>query len=236
MKTLQRGGVHAVSGTPGRLKDVMEKGALRTKSVRVLVIDEADEMLGEGFKEQVYHVYRFLPAEAQVVLVSATLPAEVLRMTDQFMTDPVRVLVRRDELTLEVRGVSLASASPAVPLRSRPPPPATSPNPPPENHPKHPRKKHPKHHNTQGIKQFFVAVEKEEWKFDTLCDLYDTLAVTQAVIFVNSRKKVDWLSNKMRERNFAVSAMHGEMPQRERDAIMNEFRTGASRVLITTDS
>jgi ATP-dependent RNA helicase len=81
-----------------------------------------------------------------------------------------------------------------------------------------------------------VAVEKEEWKFDTLCDLYDTLTVTQAVIFVNARKKVDWLAAKMRERCFAVSAMHGEMPQRERDAIMNEFRTGSSRVLITTDS
>lgn len=93
-----------------------------------------------------------------------------------------------------------------------------------------------KHKQQQGIKQFFVAVEREEWKFDTLCDLYDTLTVTQAVIFVNQRKKVDWLSAKMRERNFCVSAMHGEMPQRERDAIMNEFRTGASRVLITTDS
>jgi len=100
---LEKGGVQAVSGTPGRLKDVLEKGALRARSVRCLVIDEADEMLSEGFKEQVYHVYRFLPAEAQVVLVSATLPGEVLRMTEQFMTDPVKVLVRRDELTLEVR-------------------------------------------------------------------------------------------------------------------------------------
>ena len=98
-----------MSGTPGRLHDVLEKGALGTKKVRCLVIDEADEMLGEGFKEQVYHVYRHLPAEAQVVLVSATLPREVLRMTEQFMTDPVKVLVRRDELTLEVRSVCLGA-------------------------------------------------------------------------------------------------------------------------------
>lgn len=60
--------------------------------------------------------------------------------------------------------------------------------------------------------------------------------MTQAVIFCNSRKKVEWLSTKMRERAFAVSSMHGEMAQRERDGVMNEFRTGASRVLITTDS
>ena len=61
-----------------------------------------------------------------------------------------------------------------------------------------------------------MAVEKEEWKFDTLCDLYDTLTITQAVIFCNTKKKVDWLANKMRENNFTVSAMHGEMPQKDR--------------------
>lgn len=64
--------------------------------------------------------------------------------------------------------------------------------------------------------QFFVAVEKEEWKFDTLSDLYDTLTITQAVIFCNTKKKVDWLTTKMRENNFTVSAMHGDMPQKER--------------------
>ncbi len=86
-----------------------------------------------------------------------------------------------------------------------------------------------------GIKQFFVAVEREEWKFDTLCDLYDTLTITQAVIFCNTRRKVDWLTEKMREANFTVSSMHGDMKQPERDAIMKEFRGGMSRVLITTD-
>lgn len=153
----------------------------------MLLQDEADEMLSKGFKEQIYDIYRYLPEDTQVVLVSATLPQSVLEMTSKFMTDPVRVLVKRDELTLE------------------------------------------------GIKQFFIAVDKEEWKFDTLCDLYDTLTITQAVIFCNTRKKVEWLSEKMRENNFTVSSMHGEMPQRERDSIMSEFRSGTTRVLITTD-
>jgi ATP-dependent RNA helicase len=103
------------------------------------------------------------------------------------MTDPVRILVKRDELTLE------------------------------------------------GLKQYFIAVEKEDWKFDTLCDLYDTLTITQAVIFCNTRRKVDWLTDKMRDANFTVSSMHGEMPQKERDSIMQEFRQGSSRVLISTD-
>ncbi|OWK14285.1 hypothetical protein Celaphus_00001543, partial [Cervus elaphus hippelaphus] len=79
----------------------------------------------------------------------------------------------------------------------------------------------------EGIKQFFVAVEREEWKFDTLCDLYDTLTITQAVIFCNTKRKVDWLTEKMREANFTVSSMHGDMPQKERESIMKEFRSGA---------
>jgi ATP-dependent RNA helicase len=180
-------GVQVVSGTPGRVYDMIRRRNLATRSIKMLVIDEADEMLNKGFKEQMYDIYRYLPPSTQVVLVSATLPQEVLDMTSKFMNAPVQVLVKRDELTLE------------------------------------------------GIKQFFVAVEKEEWKFDTLCDLYDTLTITQAVIFCNTRRKVDWLSTKMREANFTVSSMHGDMPQKEREAIMEEFRSGGSRVLIATD-
>ena len=79
----------------------------------------------------------------------------------------------------------------------------------------------------EGIKQFFVAVEREEWKFETLCDLYDTLTITQAVIFCNTKRKVDWLTEKMREANFTVVSMHGDMPQKERESIMKEFRSGS---------
>ncbi|GJM87518.1 hypothetical protein PR202_ga03481 [Eleusine coracana subsp. coracana] len=132
-------GVHVVSGTPGR--------------------DEADEMLSRGFKDQIYDVYRYLPPELQVVLISATLPHEILEMTSKFMTDPVRILVKRDELTLE------------------------------------------------GIKQFFVAVEKEEWKFDTLCDLYDTLTITQAVIFCNTKRKVTYEGFKVHFYHFSLSCI-----------------------------
>jgi ATP-dependent RNA helicase len=180
-------GQHVVSGTPARVFDMIRRRVLRTRSIKTLVLDEADEMLNKGFKEQIYDVYRYLPPATQVVLISATLPHEILEMTNKFMTDPIRILVKRDELTLE------------------------------------------------GIKQFFVAVEREEWKFDTLCDLYDTMTVTQAVIFCNTKRKVDWLTEKMREANFTVSSMHGDMPQKERGAIMKIFRSGQSRVLFTTD-
>ena len=183
----QHGGAQIVSGTPGRVYDLMKRGDLIARQLRAFIIDEADEMLNRGFKEQIYDIYRNLPPGAQVVLVSATLPPDVLDMTRKFMNDPVRILVKRDELSLE------------------------------------------------GIRQYYVSVEEEEWKFDTLCDLYDTLTVAQAVIFCNTKQKVDWLTTKMRESKFTVSAIHGDMSQDDRNRVMEDFRGGTSRVLIATD-
>ena len=180
-------GVHIVSGTPGRVYDMINRKKFKTSHIKLFILDEADEMLSKGFKDQVYDIYRFLPHDTQVVIVSATLPQDILDMSKKFMHDPIKILVKRDELSLD------------------------------------------------GIKQFFIDVDKEEYKFATLCDLYDTLTITQSVIFWNTRKKVEWLSDKMRDNNFTVSYMHGQMPQKERDAIMEEFRSGESRVLITTD-
>ncbi|GMH43853.1 hypothetical protein BSKO_11787 [Bryopsis sp. KO-2023] len=183
---LQRG-VHVVVGTPGRVFDMLRRHALRADYIKIFCLDEADEMLSRGFKDQIYDIFQLLPPKLQVGVFSATLPPEALEITRKFMTKPVRILVKRDELTLE------------------------------------------------GIKQFYVNVEKEEWKLDTLCDLYDTLSITQSVIFANTRRKVDWLTDQMRERDHTVSATHGDMDQNTRDVIMREFRSGSSRVLITTD-
>ncbi|CAI6373108.1 unnamed protein product [Macrosiphum euphorbiae] len=180
-------GQHIVSGTPGRVLDMIRRKTLRTSNIKMIVLDEADEMLNKGFKRQIYYIHRFLPPNTQVILISATMPNEVLEITNKFMTNPIRILIKRDELTLE------------------------------------------------GIKHFFVAVECEEWKFDTLCDLYDSLTISQAFIFCRTKRKVNWLSEKMRASNFTVSSIHGDMPQKERDAIMKEFHSGQTRVLITTD-
>jgi len=180
-------GQHIVVGTPGRVFDMISRKVLRANDIKQFVLDEADEMLSRGFKDQIYDVFRHLNQEIQVILLSATMPQEVLEVTTRFMRDPIRILVKKEELTLE------------------------------------------------GIRQFYISVEREEWKLDTLCDLYETLTITQAVIFCNTRRKVDWLTEKMHQRDFTVSAMHGDMDQKERDVIMREFRSGSSRVLITTD-
>jgi len=186
LRVLSRG-VQVVVGTPGRVGDMIRRGALSTKHVSVFILDEADEMLSRGFKDQIYDVFQHLPSKVQVCLFSATMPSEILEISNRFMRNPIRILVKRDELTLE------------------------------------------------GIKQFYVAVEREDWKLETLCDLYETLTITQAIIYCNTRRKVDWLTDKMSQRDFTVSAMHGDMTGTERELIMKEFRSGSSRVLITTD-
>lgn len=180
-------GVHVVVGTPGRVWDMIQRKALNPDKIKIFILDEADEMLSRGFKDQIYEIFKFLPEDVQVGLFSATMDKEALDITRQFMNNPIRILVQAEELTLE------------------------------------------------GIRQFFINVEKEEWKLDTLCDLYDTLSITQAVIFCNTKKKVQYLTEQMRKRDFTVSATHSEIPQNERELILKEFRSGSSRVLISTD-
>jgi len=87
----------------------------------------------------------------------------------------------------------------------------------------------------EGIRQFFVAVEREDRKFDTLCDLYETLTISQAIIYCNTWRKADFIACEMTKRDFTVLTMHADLGQQERQLIMREFRFGSSRVLISTD-
>lgn len=186
IKRLQDG-VHVIVGTPGRVYDMIDRKILSTTSIKMFALDEADEMLSRGFSEQIYEVFQRLPSNVQVILISATMPKEVLDVAKNFMRNPIRIMVKRDELTLE------------------------------------------------GIKQFYVDVGEERYKFETLCDIYQSLSITQAVIFCNTRRKVEELTNLLNAKDFTVSALHGDMPQDERNRIMKDFREGRSRVLITTD-
>jgi len=183
----QREGPHVVIGTPGRVYDLLGTRHLHADELRIFVLDEADEMLARGFKDQIYDIFTTLPPEVQVCLFSASIPNEVLELTSKFMRNAVRIFAKKDELTLE------------------------------------------------GIRQFYVTIEKEDWKLDTLCDLYETLTITQAIIYCNTRCKVDFLAHELSNRDFTVSIMHADLDQGERDLIMLEFRSGSSRVLISTD-
>ncbi|KAJ7853782.1 DEAD-domain-containing protein [Mycena olivaceomarginata] len=182
-------GVQIVASTPGRALDMIKQGALRTGGIKIMCLDDADEMLSMGFKDQIHGVFQLLPSDTQVALFSATMPAEVVEVSKELTRDPVEILVKSKtaELTLE------------------------------------------------GIKQFYIAVEKEEWKLETLFDLYETITITQAIIFCNTRSKVEMLTEQMLSREFTVSAMHGDMDQKQRDLRMKEYRSGSTRVLITSE-
>ena len=178
---------HIVIGTPGRILDMFNKRAINVNTIKMLVIDEADEMLSKGFLEQIHKVIVSLKNDTQVGLYSATMGPNFFDITEKFMNNPVNILVKAEQLTLE------------------------------------------------GISQYFINVEKNDYKFDTLCDLYSVLTITQSMIYCNSRRIVEDLSERLRENNFTVSIIHGELTPKEREETMADFRNGKSRVLVSTD-
>ncbi len=187
IRALERGAQFIV-GTPGRIWDLMHRNALSRNSIRVLIFDEADQMLEDRFKEQVMSILQLgFPKTTQVALFSATMPEEVIQVADTLLRDPVRILIPPEEVTLE------------------------------------------------GIKQYYVDLPKEDWKFDALCDIYKQLNVNQALIYCNKRARAEWLADKMTQEGFPLSCIHGEMEVDERKRKMKGFREGTVRVLISTD-
>ena len=178
---------HIVIGTPGRILDMINKRALNVGTLKMLVVDEADEMLSDGFVDQIYNIMRVMPKELQVCLFSATMPQHFFDITSKFMNNPIKILVKAEQLTLE------------------------------------------------GIKQFYIDVQKNSFKFETLCDLYGLLTISQSMIYCNNKKVVDHLTHRMREENFSVSYIHGGITPQEREETMAAFRSGKTRVLISTD-
>jgi translation initiation factor 4A len=184
--TLRRG-PQIVVGTPGRVRHMCERGELRTRQLRCIVLDEADEMLDRGFREAMVEIFEYCPESVQVCLFSATYTPDVLEIANQACRNPFRILVKKEDVTLS------------------------------------------------GIKQFFVDCEKDYYKLDVLSDLYTCLSITQLIIFVNSRRRVEELHAAMTAQDHTCSSIHGGMTTEERDLRMKEFQTGTSRVLISTD-
>lgn len=185
VKALRRG-VHVIVGTPGRVIDLFNRGEMDSSHFKTLIIDEADEMLDMGFQDDIRTIFGFLNDDVQVGIFSATLPPLALDLTKKFMTNPVSILVKPEELTLE------------------------------------------------GISQFYVDCERDQYKYAVLKDLYEYLNIGQAIIFCNSKKRVDRLREDLERDNFAVSSIHGGMESRERREVMQKFRCGGTRILLAT--
>jgi translation initiation factor 4A len=187
IRALDRG-VHMLVGTPGRIYDLLNRKAFSTSTVRILVLDEADQMLEDRFREQVHCILSMgFPENTQVALLSATMIPEVVEVARSLLRNPVQILLNAEEVTLE------------------------------------------------GIKQYYVDVDREDQKLDTLCDLYEHLSISQAIIYCSTRQKVEWLSSQMIHRGFDLKFIHGDMDIHERKERMDAFRSGSCRVLISTD-
>jgi translation initiation factor 4A len=183
---------HVAVGTPGRALDLIDNGFLRCENIRIICLDEADEMLSQGFLEQVQSVVSYLHEGVQILLFSATIPEDIFSLMEEFMRDPIKILVKAEKLTLE------------------------------------------------GIRQFFVNIhsmggDRERLKNATLLDIYGRLSINKAIIFANSKMAVDNLQKLFEGSKFTVSAIHSGLEQRERNEIMAGFRTGKTRVLVSTD-
>jgi translation initiation factor 4A len=179
---------HALVVTPGRFYDLLNRKVVSPETIRVLVLDEADQMLEARFREQIHCILGLhWPEHCQVALLSATMIPELAAVAKSLLRNPVEILREADTVTLE------------------------------------------------GIKQWYVEIDREDQKLDTLCDIYDNLSITQATIFVNTRARAEWLAEQMRKRGFDLDCIHGEMDVEERKRRMAAFRSGQCRVLISTD-
>lgn len=178
---------HVVVGCPGRLHDMLRRDWLNPNAIKLIILDEADEMLSSCFKEQVYHILQYMPSSIQIALFSATMPEDVKELTTKFMNDPVTIFVNSDMLTLE------------------------------------------------GIKQYYVALPDDQQKYEVLKDIFHNVVFSQTIIYCNSVKRVQDLTEAMKMDNFPVICIHSNMVQEERYTAINDFKSGKHRVLISSD-
>ena len=184
---LKANGPQVIVGCPGRVHDILRRQPAIGRGMQMLVLDEADEMLSAGFNEQIYNIFQQLNTNVQVCLFSATMPDELHSLSDKFMRDPVRILVKSEMLTLE------------------------------------------------GISQFHVALETDHDKYTTLKDLFTRISVSQCIIYCNSIRRVSDLAEAMTNDGFPVCCIHSSMEKDARDKAYQEFRSGAHRVLISSN-
>jgi len=92
---------HIIVGTPGRVHDMIRRKYLKTENINLIVLDEADEMLSQGFKDQIYKIFQYMSNDVQIALFSATVPEALEQLTTRFMRDPIKILVKAEQLTLQ---------------------------------------------------------------------------------------------------------------------------------------
>ena len=175
-----------IIGTPGRVADMINRRYLYTQNIKLLVIDEADEMLSDGFRDTIYNIIKYISKDCQICLFSATKTEETLDLSNKFLNNPESIIVENKNVSLE------------------------------------------------GIKQFKVLIN-EEWKYDTLLDLYNLLNIAQCIIYVNYKDKLMNIYTELIKNNYPVDYIHGEITKEERESKILDFKNGKTRLLLSTD-
>lgn len=178
---------HIICGCPGKVYDWMKRNKIMIDTIKLIIMDEADELLSSGFDEQIYNIFKKLNSDVQVALFSATLPTSVQKTIKKIMRNPVSICVNPEQLTLD------------------------------------------------GIAQYYIAVEDDRQKYSTLKNLYSGISMSQCIIYCNSVRRVSDLYDAMKEDEFPVSKMHSNMDKVERENAFLEFKSGKSRVLISSN-
>jgi len=176
-----------VVGTIGRIYHMITSKKINTHKLKMIVLDEADDLLYDGIPDKVNEIFDKSPIGIQVILISATMCMNVFNFSKKFMHDPIKILLKNNEIIVDL------------------------------------------------ISQFYIDIETEDFKFDTLLDLYNLISTSQVIIFCNTIRKVEWLEQSLKQNNFPITVIHSNMTQEQRDEVVKEFRDGKTRLLLTTD-
>jgi ATP-dependent RNA helicase DeaD len=181
-----RSGANVIIGTPGRVIDHIDRKTLQLGGIRTVILDEADEMLNMGFRDDIEKILSATPPERQTVMFSATVPRPIEELIHRYTREPVRVRIEAKAMTVPT------------------------------------------------IEQVYFEVDRR-WKFEALTRLIDLHDVTLGIIFANTQRVVNDLTEDLIGAGYTADCIHGGMPQASRDRVMNKFRSGSLRFLVATD-
>ncbi len=184
--TALKKGANIIVGTPGRVMDHMRRKTLRFDELKMLILDEADEMLNMGFREDIELILEDMPLKRQTLLFSATMPKAILRIIDKYQKDPEILKVEHKELT------------------------------------------------TPNIKQCYLDVRQKD-KIEILSRLVDTYNSYRTIVFCNTKKRTDEVSDSLQLRGYMADKIHGDMTQQLRSNVLNKFKKGEIEILVATD-
>ena len=179
-------GAAIVIGTPGRIMDHMRRRTLKLGELSMIILDEADEMLNMGFREDIETILQDVPDVRQTILFSATMPPEIMQITHKYQNDPKVVKMVNKELTVP------------------------------------------------SIRQFYYEVPGDK-KIEALARLLDYYNPKRSLVFCNTKRMVDELTDELQFRGYAPDGLHGDMKQQARDLVMSSFKKGKVDILIATD-